>query len=440
MKKTFATVCCLLLTGAFALTGCSTAPEQAVKLPSTEFDAPQYTWGTVSGQTLVIWGDASNLERPYCQRAFARYEQLTGNTIRLEKIPIKDMEPRLIASFGSTGPNEAEKPDILFYHGGTNLDRLRPDDHFYDFTKAAWVSDLTGMAINQTIYNGKVIGLPFSEASISGTIYNKELFKKYNLQEPRTQEEFMAVCETLLQNGITPVYLPYAEISMLLYQFPMDSIVQNSATLNSLNDGSLSYSQLPAMKNIISWYKTMSDRGFFGISYTANDWNGMDEAMRGENYAMMLCWDTWLYTNFSGDASKFGLMPAFMGGPEKGSFEGPNLTLLIANKNSPRLQATLDFIEFMADPYNYNVAFEGIYTAPIFKNQIGSLSTPQYQTSERLIERHFLDSTAWLRIKGFSQLDASYIQKHMLDDSYSAQDCLEDMDWARKERAAMQSN
>lgn len=425
-------VCLSLLLALFSLSGCDNPEEPSPVV----LEKPHYNWGKVSGQSIVIRGNAQDLKRPYLEKNFKRYQEITGNTIIIEGLSHEQLEKNLFAAF-VTGTEE--KPDILLSPGGTNIENLIPHTNFYDFTQAPWVDDLTDTAINQTIQNARVIGLPYWEASIAGILYNKEIFKRYNIQVPRSQADFWETCETLLQHGIIPMYLPFTEPTMMLYQFPLDSVAQKGKNLDMLNSGELNYQQIPDMEKIVSWYKTMSDRGYFGKEYTKNGWSGMDFAMRSGHYAMMLCWDTWLYTDFSGDPSKFGIMPAFMGVPDQGTFEGPNLMLLIVNQKSPRLEAALDLIAFMADPYNYNDAFQGIYTAPVFKNQRGNLFTPQYVEKERLIEKLFYDSTAWLRIRGFSQLDGLFIQKHMRDTSYSVQDCLRDMDRARAGRVAQQS-
>lgn len=433
MKKTGTAVLCLLCTVCFFISGCA-APKQSEPSAQQLFSEPCYDWGPTEGETITIWTIADELDRPYMQRAFERYETLTKNKLEIVEIEYIDFEETVASALAS---GTGQQPDVLLSYGGTNIENFNPDENFYDFTNAPWVDDLTTTSINQTIYNAKVVGLPHWEASISGTLYSKELFERYGLEVPQTQTEFMQVCEVLAANGITPVYLPYAEVSMLLYQFPLDTLVEDTETLDKINNGEIGYADLPQMQAVVQWYRDMADKGYFGQNYTGNDWDGMSPAMESEQYAMMLCWDTWLYTDFKGDASKFGLMPAFVGIPQEGTFEGPNLALLLVNRNSPHLEAAIGFLSFMADPYNYNVAFEGIYTAPVFKQQVGSISTPQYIEVERLIEKYYRSSTAWLRIRGFSQMDASYIQKYMsAEQGYTVQDCLADMDRARKARIA----
>lgn len=429
MRSTIKTVVmCISASVICAMAACGNSKTAEITETSA-LDQPLYDWGHISDTTITVWGDSVSLQREYYKKAFERYEEMTGNTIETTGYSIEEQEKNRVQIEAGT----MERPDILISQGGTNLDPYEPEKNFYDFTDAPWVDDLTNIAINQSIYNGKVIGLPHAEASISGTLYNKEIFKECGLDIPENQSEFMEVCETLKQHGYTPMYFPYADL-FFFYQFPMDSIVSDENTLKALNDFTLSYADLPEMEKIITWYKDMADKGNFGEGYMENTAAGRVDAMKSGKYAMMLGWDVWLYTDLKEGMEKFGLMPAFVGVPEKGSFEGPNLTLLTVNKNSPRLEAALDLITFMADPYNYNVAFEDLYTAPVFKHQVKSISTPQYVESEQLIDKLYYDASARLRIRGFSLSDASFIQKYMQEPEYTAQQCLKDMDDARKAR------
>ncbi|MCD7953813.1 MAG: ABC transporter substrate-binding protein [Synergistaceae bacterium] len=392
---------------------------------------PRYSWNKFHGCTLTVWGRDAGLKRPYIVRAFKRYEDLTGNRIKVVALPVGEFEKVTALAFESG----REAPDLILSFGGTNIDAFMPDKNFYDFTKAEWVDDITDTAISQAIYHGRVIGLPHWEASISGTIYNKKIFADLNITPPKTMKEFLRVCDILLESGVTTFYLAGGSPSILHYQFPLDTVVKDESLLRRLNDGTLGYPDLPQMRMIVEWYRLMAERGYLGGNYERNDWDGMSEALKSGRYAMMLGWDTWLYTEFKGDPSNFGLMPAFIGVPEEGTFEGPNLSMLMVNKNSPQAEAAVELVSFMADPYNYNHAFKGIYTAPVFKNQLEQISTPQYVEAAEWIEKCYHDSAAWLRIRGFSQSDAVCILRYMSGrNGYTAERCLREMETLRRKR------
>lgn len=412
------------------LTGC--VEEKKPEIGNTIYpQEPVYEWGTVSGKTISVWGRDSDLNRGYIERAFRRYEELTGNTVQIVAFSPEEIEREVTEAL----KDQDCGMDLLLYFGGTNLDIFDPEENFYDFSNAQWVEDLTNVSINQAIYHGKVIGLPHWEASVAGTLYNKKIFQKFGIMPPKTQKEFLQACDTLLQNGIIPLYLPCKSPTMLLYQFPLDKIIGENNLLDKINQDIVGYEDIPEMYSVVEWYRMMAQKGYLGTDYQKNTWDGMSPALESGEYAMMLCWDTWLYTDFQGNAADFGLMPAFIGVPEEGTFEGPNLSLLMVNQHGSQVDAALDLISFMADPYNYNYAFEGIYTAPVFRKQMASISTPQYVEAARWIEENYSDSIAWLNIKGFSQSDAACILKYMDSvEGYTAEKCLIEMNDLRRAR------
>ena len=56
----------------------------------------------------------------------------------------------------------------------------------------------------QEFTNGSMYTLPL-EYHVEMTWYNKEIFKKYNLSAPKTMDEWLNVCKTLKDNGVTPI-------------------------------------------------------------------------------------------------------------------------------------------------------------------------------------------------------------------------------------------
>ena len=106
-----------LFAAAFLLFGCDAAPPEK----TTAFEKPLYRWGGIKGRTVTVWGNRDDLNRPYMKRAFSRYAELTGNTVRAEGFSHRELGERLSAAFAAGGKGG---PDILLSFGGANIDHL----------------------------------------------------------------------------------------------------------------------------------------------------------------------------------------------------------------------------------------------------------------------------------------------------------------------------
>ncbi|CAN7591554.1 ABC transporter substrate-binding protein [Paenibacillus sp. LjRoot56] len=97
--------------------------------------------------------------------------------------------------------------------GGPDLIQLRPYGVGQTLSDAGYLEPLDGLKgldvfpkdalLATTGSNGKVYGVPMVY-STTLVFYNKQIFKKYNLQEPKTWDEFIKVAETLKQNKVVP--------------------------------------------------------------------------------------------------------------------------------------------------------------------------------------------------------------------------------------------
>uniref|UniRef100_UPI0038F62985 extracellular solute-binding protein n=1 Tax=Streptomyces galilaeus TaxID=33899 RepID=UPI0038F62985 len=77
-----------------------------------------------------------------------------------------------------------------------------------DLFNASDIKDkLMDAAVAQATYNDHVYAVPYQNVSLAGIFYNKEIFEKYGLSEPKTLGDLENICKTLKDNGITPFAL-----------------------------------------------------------------------------------------------------------------------------------------------------------------------------------------------------------------------------------------
>lgn len=421
MKKRImaVTMVCLMATTMFAAIPCAAEEKEPV--------------------TLTFYGDAGNVQRPYMQNLFKLYEEATGNKLDVQGIESENFETVCLTKF-QTG----DIPDLFLHHGGFSLDAYNPAENFVDFSDAEWVSDIQDSVLPTAKRNGIVYGCPYWEASYSGLLYNTKIFEELGIELPKTQDEFNAVCDTLLENGVQPIYLPLKDAWPILYQYGMDPVFEDAELLEKLNTNQTTYAEIPEMKAQLEWYKMAAEKGYFGETFSTDTWDYCMEVLGEGEAAMMYCWDTWLYSDYDSEsytyvADDFGIMPAFLATTENGTFEGPNCCLTLVNKNSENVEAAIEFVNFMANPENYNAAFDGFETAPVFKQQTTIKTTPQYDGAAEWIAEVGHASIANPEIIGFSNVDGAKCIQELLIGNVDVDTCLQRMDEERIKAAKTQN-
>jgi raffinose/stachyose/melibiose transport system substrate-binding protein len=72
-----------------------------------------------------------------------------------------------------------------------------------DFSDASWKGNYLESAVQLGTVNGKTYGVPYNYYAVV-IFYNRDVFKKLNLEVPKTWEELLAVSEKIKASGLAP--------------------------------------------------------------------------------------------------------------------------------------------------------------------------------------------------------------------------------------------
>jgi raffinose/stachyose/melibiose transport system substrate-binding protein len=153
---------------------------------------------------LTLWSiatESDSFNHAYTQ-AIADYEAAhPGVTIVHETFENESYKTKIKAAVAAN-----ELPDLFYTWGGgfsksfVASGKVMPlDDYFTDDFK----TQLPPAALTNATYEGVLYGSTYT-TPVSALFYNRAMFEKYNLQAPTTWDELVKVCQTFLDNGITP--------------------------------------------------------------------------------------------------------------------------------------------------------------------------------------------------------------------------------------------
>ncbi|MCL2033159.1 MAG: ABC transporter substrate-binding protein [Oscillospiraceae bacterium] len=338
------------------LTGCTSggAPEAPAN-PDAQDTQSATDSASSTGETITIMASQDWVKDPEMELA-KKFTEETKIAVDYQIIP-SDQYPNLLM----TRLNSGECADIFMHQSGKFdiVSLLQIEKNGVDLSGEEWVSRFEDAVKQQVSANGKVYGITIWDQSDSyAYIYNKNLFAQYNLSPPENYEEFKAVCQTLLDNGITPVYecvasgwhhqLNFFDVSAA-YDATDDNLV------DKLNNNSTTFADNEIFKALLDQMKEVVDAGYWGEYYMSNVYEDLAAEMASGEYAMAV--------NMMGRIGDILAINPSLGETDFGIFPAPYLNNQIIAETpcgpskfiysgSQNQELAKQYIAFLASPEN----------------------------------------------------------------------------------------
>lgn len=204
---------------------------------------------------------------PYFEQIVKEFESAHPTIkIKMEAVADEPMKDKLRVIMGG-----GSVPDITFSWSGEFARKFVRSGAALDITEylnadPEWKLSFISASLQPFVSDGKNYGIPLR---FNGKffVYNKEIFAKYQLEEPKTWQEFLAICEKLKSGGETPIILgnqlPWASIHYLtgLNQKWVDTQVR----MKDYDPKSGAFTDEGYIK-ALQYLKELKDKGYFDPS------------------------------------------------------------------------------------------------------------------------------------------------------------------------------
>ena len=132
-----------------------------------------------------------------------------------------------------------------------------------------WKNSFNGGILEPLTYDGEVYAIPTQQCTAI-MYYNKAIFDKYGLEVPTTYDEYVQVCDTLKENGVTPVALAStADDAWLVSQYiqQLSDGIKGEDLFNSLKDGTGKWND-EGMVEAGKLFQEEVNKGYFEDGFT----------------------------------------------------------------------------------------------------------------------------------------------------------------------------
>lgn len=295
--------------------------------------------------TLQVWGDQAN--QSVTEQGFKKI-----NDIFMKNNPDIQIDFQYSGTVETidTAVKANSLPDVFYVQGNktpkmdlyVKSGALLPlDDYKLD------TSRYPKEAIEYGTVDGKLYTSPPSFMDSQLMFYNKEIFQKYNLEAPKTFDEFLKVVDTLKSKGITPVAMPGKDAwSRLWIAFSLLPALGNDA-LQAVNHGKGDFSD-PGIVKAFQTIRDFADHGYFSNNLGSVDAAGAQLAFTNGKAAMIAdgTWNNSIYESSMSNLGRFYIPGT--DGKKTAPQSMSNLMTYAASANTKHPKEAAEYIKFLA--------------------------------------------------------------------------------------------
>jgi raffinose/stachyose/melibiose transport system substrate-binding protein len=231
--------------------------------------------GSAGATTITFLTGATDTEVASAKSVIEAFQAANPNiTIKHDTRPGGSEGDNLVKTRLATG----EMADVFIYNNGSLLQAIKPDQNLAPLDDQPWASQLDELfAASSKGSDGKLYGGPWGTAFGGGVLYNIPLYKKLNLQVPKTWDEFMKNNEAIKKDGsAAPVEQTYGEtwtsqLFVLGDYYNVEAQVPDFA--QKYTAGELKYATTPAALAGFQHIQDVKDAGYFNKDFASAELN-----------------------------------------------------------------------------------------------------------------------------------------------------------------------
>ncbi|MRY42808.1 ABC transporter substrate-binding protein, partial [Parabacteroides distasonis] len=264
-------------------------------------------------------------------------------------------------------------PDIIDYNVPRVYGSIDPLEHLADLSNEPWINKLKNIdTLKYT--DGKMYSFPLQDNSgISGIIYNKKLFEKYDIKIPRTSKQFEDVCKYLITQGITPILMCKENwVPQMWMNYGYSQALGSGEKCEEMSKkilkGEKKFSDYQELAEVIDYYVSMFKKGYVNNDYLTVTYTDMLKRLTTGEGAMILGYSEMISTIQRVDrTADIGIFNAPFDYNKNDLLVCPRFSIgFVASKDSENLETVKKVFNLWSKPEYLNLWFKDNPGFPAF--------------------------------------------------------------------------